>query len=265
MKQLDTRGPEIGICNICGILSRLTEDHIPPKGVPLVGQVYLSRLTETLGVEKLRRSERFFQRGVKYRSICANCNNVLLGSKYDPTLIQFCKELHSTLARTVFLPISRPVKINRLLRAFVAHLISHGIEQHRVGTLSSDLTDYLLNDSAAFPANLRAYLWLYPYKPQIVAHGLGRISKFGAPDNISVFSLLKFYPIGFLCSISDLPHDELAQVTRVDSLSSTSIDHLVSVELNISFIPHGRWPELPGKYGAVFHNEHGTATRPVQT
>lgn len=34
--RIQTRGRDGGPCNLCGAVARLTEDHIPPKGVPRV-------------------------------------------------------------------------------------------------------------------------------------------------------------------------------------------------------------------------------------
>ena len=243
----------------------MTEDHIPPKGVPLVGQAYLERLTDTLGAERSAKSPRLFQRGVKYRTICAECNNELLGGDYDPVLVKFCKELHSALGQQIYRPVSITVKINRLIRAFIGHLIAHRIGNYRTGNFYSDITDYFLNNSGQFPNSLRAYCWVYPYKSQVVAHGLGSIFDYRNSGSSVIFSLMKFYPIGFLCSIEDLPEIEASQLTRIDHLTTIAIDDAVDVNLNISYIPHGRWPEAPGEHGAVFHNASGTSARPVQT
>ena len=265
MVRLETRGPEIGICNLCGANARLTEDHIPPKGVPLVGQAYLERLTDTLGVERNRRSGRIFQRGVKYRSICAKCNNELLGQAYDPTLIRFCKEVHSSLSDRVYISADIRVQQNRLFRSVVGHLLAHGVGQHRMGPFPSQKNDYFLDDSAIFPSDLRLYCWAYPYKAQVVARGLASIFDFRFKSEPFVFSILKFFPVAWLCSTADLPAHASGQVTRVDHLSTVDINDYATISLNPSNIPHPRWPEAPGKNGAVFHNDHGTVARPIHT
>jgi len=77
-----------------------------------------------------------------------------------------------------------------------------------------------------------------------------------------VCSLIKFYPIGFMVSTTDLPEREAQAVIRLDPLATRRIDDLAKIILNVSFIPPGRWPEVPGKHGAVFHNDLGTLARP---
>ena len=263
MKKIETRGPQVGICNICGTSSKLTEDHVPPKGVPLVGQAYLAKLVDAIGAEKHKKAKRHFQNGVKYRSICADCNSRLLGGQYDPVLVSFCRELHAALATQVYLPVSIEVRINRLMRAFVGHLLAHGLHQHRSGELQSKLTDYFLSETERFPVDLRAYCWVYPYKRQVVAHGLGMIFDFRRSHPPFVASVMKFYPIAFMCSIADLPVKEGQLVTRFDLLTSGMIDACERISLSPTSIPSMSWPEWPGKHGAVFHNDYGTVAVPA--
>lgn len=265
MKKIETRGPAVGDCNICGVSSKLTEDHIPPKGIPLVGQAYLTRLVDAIGAEKPKKGKRHFQNGVKYRSICADCNNRLLGRQYDPVLVSFCREIHTALGRQIYLPVQIDAQINRLLRAFVGHLLAHGIDQYRKGELQSKLTDYFLNQSSRFPVDLRAYFWVYPYKPQIVAHGLGMIFDFRRNHPPFVASVMKFYPIAFMCATEDLPAREGFAVLRVDDLTSEEINAREIISLSPTSIPSMSWPEWPGTHGAVFHNNYGTVAVPVGT
>lgn len=265
MVRLETRGPEVGICNICGVRARLTEDHIPPKGVPLVGQAYLERLSASLGAERNQRSGRIFQRGVKYRSICGKCNNELLGHDYDPTLINFCKAVHAALADRVYLPSVFCVQQNRLFRSIIGHLLAHGINLHRMGLFSSQKTNYFLDPSLPVPTDLRLYCWIYPYKVQVVARGIGSIFDFRFKQEASVFSVIKFFPVAWMCSNADLPSQVMRQIVRVDQLSSGDIDDSAEIALSPSNIPHPRWPEAPGDNGVVLHNDLGTLARPVRT
>lgn len=265
MVRLETRGPEVGVCNLCGTSARLTEDHIPPKGVPLVGQAFLERLTDTLGVERGSSKGRIFQRGVKYRSICAKCNNELLGQAYDPVLISFYKDVHSSLSDRIYVSIDVMVQQNRLFRSVVGHLLAHGVGQHRTGPFQSQLNDYFLDASAVFPPNLRLYCWVYPYKAQVVARGLASIFDFRFKSESLIFSILKFFPVAWMCSTADLPEYVSDQVIRVDHISTANLNDHATITLNPSNIPHSRWPEAPGKNGVVLHNDQGTVARPIRT
>lgn len=265
MERLQTRGPESGICNICGQTARLTDDHIPPKGVPRVGQVYLDRLSETLGAGKPTSHAREFQRGVKYRSICAICNNERLGSYYDPTLVAFCRDVQTAITQRLYAPTDIRVQQNRLFRSIIGHLLAHGLNTHRTGTLVSSKTDYFLDPTLPFPDDLRLYCWVYPYRPQVVARGLGTIFDFSVARDPVVCSIMKFFPIAWMCSVGDLPAMEAETVMRVDNLATAQIDDHADIVIYPSRIPPSRWPEAPRKNGVVLHNSLGTIAHPKRS
>lgn len=99
-----TRGARIGPCNIRGIVGPLTEDHIPSKGVSRLSQVVILKLIDPLGVERAKKSGRISQNGVKFRTLCARCNNKRLGIHCDPTLISFTRAIRSYLDSALHLP-----------------------------------------------------------------------------------------------------------------------------------------------------------------
>jgi hypothetical protein len=83
MSRVSTKGPKVGISNICGEEGELTEDHTPPKGSVRITQVKMNHIVEILAVEPPGSKARVSQNGVKYRTLCSRCNTVLLGSNYD--------------------------------------------------------------------------------------------------------------------------------------------------------------------------------------
>ena len=252
--RLQTRGPEVGVCNICGNTAKLTEDHIPPKGCPRVGQAYLMDIMELIGTKSEKRSRRFFKNGVKYRSICSNCNNVLLGSYYDPELINFSYNLKEQIESRLFLPIEIKTWLNKVIRSVMGHLIAHGIDMHRKGDYFELLTDYFLNPSAPWPTGLKLYCWPYPSNDQVVIRIACYASvRTGVPN--SIFTLIKFFPIAFLIT-SDEPPESSFSYTRIDSLLSANIDDEILVTLPIANIPRIRWPEAPDKFGMILHTAH---------
>jgi hypothetical protein len=97
--RIQTHGPRVGRCNICGTSGPLTEDHTPPKGCYPPTAVELHSVVTRLnrdadGAGKPRLS----QNGVKFRTLCGRCNNGLLGSDYDPPLIRFVGTLRQAAA-----------------------------------------------------------------------------------------------------------------------------------------------------------------------
>ncbi len=260
--KLETRGPQVGPCNICGTVDRLTEDHIPPKGVPRVGQAYLSRLVDTLGAEKPGKGARLFQNGVKYRSICRSCNGDLLGATYDPHLINFCREVDIAFRDRVHLPTDFIVRPNRLFRSVVGHLLAHGVGLHRTGPFPAIKSDYFLNPTKAFPENLRLYCWVYPYQRQVIARWMTSIFDIRFRTTPFVFSIAKFFPVAWLCADGELPPHVPSGVIRVDQLSTENIDDRATITLSPSNVPPPIWPEAPSGNGIVLLNRLGTVAIP---
>lgn len=260
--RMETRGPERGICNICGEMGKLTEDHIPPKGVPRVGQVYLSNLVESLGAEKAGKGSRLFQNGVKYRSICRVCNGDLLGAAYDPHLISFCRAVETTFRERLYLPQDFEVKQNRLFRSVIGHLLAHGVGLHRTGPFPSSKTDYFLDPKMSFPSDLRLYCWVYPYQRQVISRWMASIFDTRYSGESFIFSIAKFFPVAWLCSSAELPPYIQPGVVRVDSLATGDLDDTAVITLSPSNVPRPTWPEAPGDNGAVFLNRRGTVATP---
>lgn len=54
--------------------------------------------------ERMSKTNRHFPTGVNYRSVCARCNNVLLGARYDPELIAFTRTVDQVVRDRVSAP-----------------------------------------------------------------------------------------------------------------------------------------------------------------
>ena len=98
-------GPKVGTCNICGTYGPLTLDHTPPKGAVTIRPVRLRSVVGELADSKPELpASRVLQNGVRYRSLCANCNNSILGAKYDPSYIDFVKHLRAYVETPIEVP-----------------------------------------------------------------------------------------------------------------------------------------------------------------
>ena len=257
---IETRGPEIGICNICGLRAKLSADHIPPKGVPRVGQAFLTDLATHLNVKKTKVDRRYFQRGVHYRSICATCNNQLLGGSYDPELVRLTAEIDRAFHRQLYAPIEVTAKAGRVARSAIGHLLANGLNRHREGKVDAQLTDFVLDRESAFPADLRMYYWLYPDNRQIVIHGAGTVA-LGCGVGIPFFKLIKFYPIAFLITLGDV-HDRDFRFPGLHQALEAGVDADHRFEFDLTSIPHVRWPEHPRTDDAILYTPGATIATP---
>ena len=89
---IKTKKEKIDICNICEQKKRLTWDHVPPKSSLINPSVYANTLFNDLPTES--KYMKAYQSGIKFRTICEHCNNVVLGkndSEYKAFIDARCK------------------------------------------------------------------------------------------------------------------------------------------------------------------------------
>jgi hypothetical protein len=79
-----THGP----CALCGYYSKLTDDHIPPESVGNFDRWNARSYLAASTANKDLISGRRFHGGVRFRTLCADCNNGL-GGKEDKTIAAF--------------------------------------------------------------------------------------------------------------------------------------------------------------------------------
>lgn len=257
MSLIKTKGPVRGRCNICGSFDKLCADHIPPKGVNRFDHMQLNQILESLNLAPSH--GRYFQRGVKFRSICASCNSDILGSRYDPELVAFANQVRTYLYSTL----SRPntavfsVRPGLILRSILGHILAIGIERFPRGEVGDQMANFVLDNRARWPSNFGAYYWLYPYSDQVAIRTCGIAVRLNAP--ILFASVLKFLPFAFMVtwdadSRLNIPHRNLADYMAGDGSAK------VDVPIDFHKFPKQRYPEAPGKSGAVYHGEDAFRT-----
>lgn len=259
--RIRTKGPVVGECNICGSVTRLTEDHIPPKGVVRFPQVELMSIVDLLGAERPSRSSRFFQNGVVYRSICGPCNNEKLGVQYDPALVEFSNAISAYLSSSLHLPRSTlfEVKINRLLRSVAGHMLGYDLNRYRRGSAVERLTDYFHADDQVFPEGMRLYLWVYPYSDQVVVKDAA-LSIF-LWKSFATFWLMKFFPCAFMF-VFDEPANWKLNLSRLDTYSTKCIDDISRIRIHFDGLPPQRWPEAPTDHSMILYGHGATVAVP---
>jgi hypothetical protein len=158
-----TKGPKSGMCNICGDVGALTEDHTPPKGWVRPSQVELQHVVRALSPEnspKVRRT--VSQNGVKYRTLCGRCNSSLLGHAYDPHLVSFANQTGALLRSSLHLPPQLKVRARpqAIMRAVIGHIAAQGVDRYKKGPHAEAVRDYILDSSLPLPDALSMLLGL---------------------------------------------------------------------------------------------------------
>lgn len=242
-----TRGAKSGPCNICGIDGPLTEDHTPPKGCVRPTAMELQHVTHRLDAGKAIKSKA--PDGVKYRTLCARCNNALLGGRYDPALIDFTNRVSDLLASNLMLPTTMgvPAKPSLLVRAIWGHLAAVGVDRYLKGPQTEEWRDFFLDETLPVPAGVNFYYWVYPYRRQALIRDAGSLDI--SNGGKAMYWLMKFYPLAFAVW---MPQSGWALGYRdLGSYRASNPNGIVDVMVDLSPVPHELILEAPTTTQAI--------------
>lgn len=244
MPVLVTRGPKYGQCNICGSVGPLTEDHTPPKSCVRPTTVQLQHLAVHLDVERPKEKAVLSQNGVKYRTLCASCNNEMLGRRYDPALATFTNSIAHYITSPIALPSHLTVRAapQKIMRSVFGHMSAQGVNRYLKGKTTEQCRDYFLDGTLPLPDDLKIYYWLYPHQKQILVRDAAYLDlRIGTP---AMIWLMKFFPLAFAV----LWDDKNAVTLSLPELSQYRGEALnFETELPVTLRPvlHPYWPEAP--------------------
>jgi hypothetical protein len=265
-KYIKFKGDKKGYCNICGNHSELTRDHIPPQGCVKPKPVELRSLIQYVSKSSDKPTDS--QSGLNIFSICGNCNNTLLGTEYDPELIEISQKLAGIVRVQHELGLSLPEKINlsvkpqRLIRSVVGHILAGKLPITGQPPVSAPFPDalrnYFLDQSSSIPEELDIYYWVYPSNKQIVISSLGIGSTLGK-GFISGSCLLKFFPLAFWV-VWNKPTSFPISFTKIpkDKVQFKDLDETCELVIDLRHIPHLDYPEVPG--GDEYIMSHNDST-----
>lgn len=186
----------IDICNICGMLGHLTWEHVPPKSCGNSDSVVVNRIFKIdKSKEKLDS-----QNGIKYRTICDNCNNNILGSKADVAFNKFYEQVKNfiQIAKSVNDKFVINVNLIQVLKCLFGKLLAIDSD-YFTDAVSMSMRKFILENK--LDNNLHVYFWIYPYKTTIQTRT--HVTKQVVGNKYStdgIISLLYFYPLAFIVS-----------------------------------------------------------------
>lgn len=229
-----------GNCNICEKHCRYTWDHVPPLGGVEVRPLDQYTILEHMSGFENHPKHLKTQNGVKFRTICPNCNGGLLGKEYDPTINDFAKGVGRFLQTTISLPpkVTYSTKAGRLLRALFGHLLAAKSEFEETES-DKAMREFVLNPCANLPPNLNVFYWVYPYPCFVIIQDVMMLAIRGKFNNTAVFSILKYFPIAYLIT-------DLAVYENLPSLSfycPRDLDEEIRIPINLSSVRAVNWPE----------------------
>jgi hypothetical protein len=186
-----------GFCRICNQYRTLTEDHIPPEKCFNESPVYVTKPYEMI-----------IDKGLKIKSICAECNNKILGGNYDNELKVFVKEIDKyyrlRYAENVLFK-NAVIKIDKIkvMRSILGHILSCYSTQDDLKEQVISSVDCYSNRMRAFVngiendfyKEIRLVFWLHPYRTIKVVPNVVMTELYNSETSLGG-ALFSFYPIG---------------------------------------------------------------------
>lgn len=242
MHYVKTKGARVGACKICAKPAPLTWDHVPPKGGITLESVEIEQIFQTLTGNEQSPKFRISQDGMKFRTICKSCND-LLGSKYDRVLNEFAIGIGQFLKTNLHLPqvIQYKTKPMSLARAILGHLLATKVDPD-TGFIDRDIQSFFFDQSVPIPNNIHIFYWIYPYNQTVIVRDIAMPPTHGllrSKGGFGSFDIFKYFPIAYL--ITDLAQYEgLEELTRFRNLSPTDE---VEIPINLHSVRAPNWPE----------------------
>ena len=255
MRKFITRGPKKGICNICGEYGVLTEDHTPPKGSVRIKQVEMNHIVKLLSAERAGSRGRVSQNGVKFRTLCSDCNSGLLGANYDVAFNEFANKASMYLTSKIELPNIMYIsgKPQKIARALFGHMAAIGVDRYKKGPHTEELRNWFQNENQHLPNYLNIYYWVYPYNTQILVRD-GALRNLRLAES-AVIWLMKFYPIAFLIVWNNPKGYEYPQFPNFSNYRELAADEDIEMPIYLNVVPHQRWPEAPEENSFLLFGE----------
>lgn len=264
MRSMETRGPVVGACAICQKRGPLTVDHVPPKGATRISAVEMTDLINRISADPKRGRSTLSQNGVKFRSLCATCNNVFLGAGYDKDLIAFTTQVSEVLKTPIALPHATAIRgrPHAILRSMIGHLLGAGVGMKPTGPFNEAMAAYFLDPSKPMPEELDCYYWPYPYNDQTLIHIAAMTGDLGSGQPPTVFKLIKFYPLAFMLTWEN-PAPSRWLLENLCHHRRLGFHDEADLFLRTHPLPHQLWPEAPQGNSAIMLGGETLHAKPV--
>ena len=219
-------------CNICGREADLTWDHVPPKCCNNSYRIKVNSWPE--GMPKENSYEKEYQSGIKFRSLCSECNNHLLGINYDTALADFTTQIMNVLQSESSVPgcVYIRVKVNRLSRAVCGHILAAKNYYEKDCLVDKQLREYVLNPTAFPPEDFSLLYWVYIYSTiailrDVVVNSTNDI--YCTPS--SMISIMNSYPIAYVITSEK---DEKCGLLDLFKYCSSDIDEEIELPIDLT-------------------------------
>lgn len=252
-------------CNLCLKRAPMTEDHLFPRGLVIPGQRRVTKIMHKIDPKFRGRQGTFLaQNGFKKSTLCADCNNRVLGTELDPSLIAIYKAASTALevGRFPVIPSLHlySVNLNKVARAVAGHLIALDDIPRSRHTMVRHLRRFVLQENVGLDPSLRFHMWLYPFSRQGMLSDLHHV-EFGTDHDPLWISAFKTYPLAFAFSTEvQNPNYRLKGVMDLTAFITTDVDGHFGMRVPTKPIVDSNWPFAPHRNGGIFTGDNDSVT-----
>lgn len=247
MPYIKLKKEKIDRCNICLEIKKLSWDHIPPQGGIIVTPVEIRSIYEQLAGKANEKYE-LSQNGVKYRTICGDCNSIL-GREYDKILNEFNRTIASFLSTQLILPKIIHVKTKpiRLIKAILGHIAAAKTVIDDV-ELDKQIRRLILDKTEPIPTDINVFYWIYPYDSTVIMRDFGTLINSSDNRSFAVCDLIKYFPLAFI--ITD--KQDFRGLDSLGKYRELQLDNEAEIRINLSRVENYNWPEKVDDNNMIF-------------
>jgi hypothetical protein len=226
----------------------MTWDHVPPQGGIALSPVEQELVFDRLTADATNRVFTISQNGVKFRTICGQCNNAWLGKKYDPALNEFALTTGKLLQTTIHLPpiINVRARPTAITRAILGHMVA--AKAHIDDTVPDrEIRSFFFEEDAPIPDSIHVFYWMYPYTSIVIIRDIAMPAIRGRFGASGTFSILKYFPVAYL--VTDIQaYEGLTELTSFRHLKSSEF---ADIPIPLQKVKHPEWPEMVDDHNMV--------------
>lgn len=237
-----------GKCCICGVVGRLTFEHVPPRAAFNDKRVFEADIASLIADKwspGAKVDGRYKQAGAGKYSLCEKCNSDT-GSWYGTPYVDFAQQaMRLVHASKGEMSLAYPYRIRplRVLKQIIVMFFSAcGPDLQKA---HPDLVRFVLNkESQAMPRDIQIFGYLHhPTKSEAIRQsGLSGVLSLDGKSHL--FSEIAFPPFGFMMSVDHPPVD--ARLFGLDHFSEFSFHDRAIAYLKLPVLPVVSW--LPGDF-----------------
>lgn len=187
------RGP----CALCKNTEDLTENHVPPESVGNFDRWHAKSWMTSVTANRDLILGRSFRNGLKFRTLCASCNNGL-GGREDKAIGHFFDSVRKIIESPIAIQstIRIAAKPNQLYKGLLAHMISandNGIPT----SFDIEGREVFSGRKTVGQSSWNLFYWIYD-GPDIFLMRNARVFLWHPTVRLIPLCVLKIYPLGFV-------------------------------------------------------------------